>query len=156
MICTGDWCSRFVLILISNVTSDKRLLADWLGCSMKWLLGVSWLPYMFRKPHVLLQLVGGNSVFVIWPIYTGFFTWKSRLKWNEAYTHKLVVSWMRRLVMFSIKRELVMAIHEKGDGLLPFEWHSEGYHLTHSCYWTCEQHIMHNLHDCMLRRWVSS
>jgi hypothetical protein len=36
--------------------------------------------------------------------------------------------------MFSIEGELVMAIHEKGDGLLPFEWHSEGYHLTHSCW----------------------
>jgi hypothetical protein len=34
-----DWCSRCVLIPISNVTSDKRLLAEWLGCSMKWLLG---------------------------------------------------------------------------------------------------------------------
>jgi hypothetical protein len=62
MICTCDWSSRYVLIPISNVTSDKRLLGEWLWCSMKWLLGVSWLPYMVQKPHVLLQLVGRNSV----------------------------------------------------------------------------------------------
>jgi len=53
-----------------------------IGCSLKWLLRVSWLLYMFPKPYMFLQLMG--RILSVWnasqPIYKEFYTGRLHAK----------------------------------------------------------------------------
>jgi hypothetical protein len=62
MICKCCW--KFWACINTYFWCDILQEAAWrvIGCSFKWFLGVSWLPYMFPKPNVLLQPMGRDFV----------------------------------------------------------------------------------------------
>jgi hypothetical protein len=73
-----------------------------IGCSFKWLLGVSWLHTCFQSPMRCCSL--WIEILSVWidsqPIYKGFCTGRLHAKVHETYTQKLVATWMGILQTF--------------------------------------------------------